>query len=194
MPDGAGSVTQFFDQFRAGDSVAAGRLWERFFPRLLALARRTLAGRPQGPADADDAVQSAFVSFWQRARSGDFGPGLGRDDLWNLLGFITVRKAMRHQRRERAAKRGGGKVVGEAALGRDASPGLDAIAGGASAAEFDLTCEELLGKLDDELRQFAVLRLLGYKNREIAEMHNCTERRIERKLALIRQQWENEGK
>lgn len=192
MSDPTGSVTLFFAQFRAGDAAAAGRLWERYFPRLQALARKSLAGRPQGPADADDAVQSAFVSFWQRTKAGDFGPGLGREDLWNLLGVITVRKAMRHQRRERAAKRGGGKVVGEAALAAGDAPGLDALAGAASPAEMDLTCEEMLGKLDDELRAFAVLRLLGYKNREIAEMHGCTERKVERKLALIRQEWESE--
>lgn len=190
MSDSTGSVTQFFDQFRAGDALAAQRLWERFFPRLHALARHTLAGRRGGATDADDAVQSAFVSFWNRAREGGFASGLGRDDLWNLLGVITVRKARRHQRRELAAKRGGGKVVGEGDLqGDDGAPGLDAVAA-APAAEVDLCAEELLQQLDDDLRPFAVLRLLGYKNREIAELHDCTERKVERKLALVRLAWE----
>jgi DNA-directed RNA polymerase specialized sigma24 family protein len=81
-------------------------------------------------------------------------------------------------------------VLDEAALaGPDERAGLDALAG-TPAADFDLHCEELLGQLDDELRTFAVLRLLGHKNREIAEQLGCTERRVERKLARIRQCWE----
>jgi len=189
-----GSVSQLFEQLRAGDAAATQELWDRLLPRLLGLARKTLAGRPQQIADADDAVQSAFASFYQRARRGDFPGPLGRDDLWNLLGLFTVRKARRQARREGAQKRGGGKVVGEAALARaDGTPlRLDEIAGTLPAAEFDLSCEELLLQLDAELRVFAVLRLLGYRNREIADALRCTERKVERKLALIRLVWERQ--
>ena len=89
-------------------------------------------------------------------------------------------------------KRGGGRVVGEAALTRpDGSPlPLDEAAPALPDAEFDLHCEELLARLEPELREFAVLRLLGYRNREIAQMHGCTERKVERKLNLIRLRWE----
>ncbi len=188
----SGSVTQFFGQLRNGDPAAAGALWERFFPRLVALARRTLAGRPQRVADADDAAQSAFASFCLRVRAGEFAIG-DRDDLWNLLGVITVNKARMQARREAAAKRGGGRVVGEEALTRpDGSPLPLEEAAVMPPADFDGHCEELLNRLEPELREFAVLRLLGYRNREIAEMHNCTERKVERKLNLIRLRWESE--
>jgi DNA-directed RNA polymerase specialized sigma24 family protein len=185
-----GSVSQFFDAMRAGDSAAAHKLWERFFPRLHALARKALAGRPQRATDAEDAVQSAFASFFRRAREGAFGAGLDRGDLWSLLGVIAVRKARRQARREAAAKRGGGRVLDEAALaGPDDLAALDALAA-RPAADFDLHCEELLGQLhDDELRTVALLRLLGHKNREIAELLECTERKVERKLNLIRLSW-----
>ncbi len=191
--DPSGSVTLFFSQLRAGNPAAADALWQRFFPRLVALARKTLAGRPQRVADADDAAQSAFASFCDRVRGGEIHIN-DRSDLWNLLGVITVRKARRQVRREQAAKRGGGVVVGEETLTRpDGSPlPLDEAAATASAAEFDVHCEELLNLLDPELRQFAVLRLLGYRNREIAQMHGCTERKVERKLNLIRLRWETE--
>jgi len=163
-------------------------------PRLLGLARKTLSGRPQQVADADDAVQSAFVSFYQRVEQHRVTGSLDRDDLWNLLGLITVRKARKQARREGAQKRGGGKVVGEAALfWPDGSPlRLDDIAGDMPARDFDLHCEELLLTLDDDLRVFAVLRMLGYRNREIADALTCTERKVERKLALIRLTWEKE--
>lgn len=191
--DPGGSVTQFFGQLKAGDPAAAEALWGRFFPRLVALARKTLAGRPQRVADADDAAQSAFASFCVRVRAGEFSI-TDRSDLWNLLGLITARKARRQVRRESAVKRGGGRVVGEGALARpDGSPlPLDEVAAALPEAEFDLHCAELLDRLDAELREFAVLRLLGYRNREIAELHGCTERKVERKLNLIRLRWEAE--
>ena len=190
----SGSVTGLFERLREGDAAAARGLWEHFLPRLLGLARKTLAGRPQQVADADDAVQSAFASFWQRVEQRQFPGQLDRDDLWNLLGLITVRKARKLARREGAQKRGGGKVLGEAALTRpDGSPlRLDEIAGAMPAGDFDLHCEELLLLLDDDLRAFAVLRMLGYRNREIADALDCTERKVERKLALIRLIWEKE--
>src|SRR6476659_2727254 len=68
--DPAGSVTHFFGRLRTGDPAAAEALWERFFPRLVALARKTLVGRPQRAADADDAAQSAFASFCLRVKAG----------------------------------------------------------------------------------------------------------------------------
>ncbi len=192
--EAAASVTQLFEKFRGGDGTAARQLWEHYLPRLLGLARKTLAGRPQQMADADDAVQSAFTSFWQRVERGDFPGRLDRDDLWNLLGLFTVRKALRHARRERAQRRGGGKVLDEAALIRaDGTPlRLDELAGHPPAGEFDLHCEEMLLLLDEELRVFAVLRLLGHRNREIAALLACTERKVERKLALIRLVWERQ--
>jgi RNA polymerase sigma factor (sigma-70 family) len=188
----SGSVTHFFNQLQRGDPTAAEALWERFFPRLVALARKTLAGRPQRVADADDAAQSAFASFCLRVRAGEYDVR-DRTDLWNLLGVITANKARMQARREAAAKRGGGRVVEEAALTRpDGSPLPLDEAAAASAADFDQHCEELLSRLEPELREFAVLRLLGYRNREIAQMHGCTERKVERKLNLIRLRWEAE--
>lgn len=188
-----GSISQAFQALQAGDDAAVGRLWERYFPRLLGLARKALTGRPQRVADAEDAVQSAFASFIRRAQQGMFGTGLDRDDLWSLLGVIAVRKARRQARREAAAKRGGGRVLDEAALaGPDDRAGLDALAD-APAADFDLHCEEMLGQLDDELRTVALLRLLGHKNREIADQLGWTERRVERKLARIRLCWEQDA-
>src|SRR5687767_11816027 len=100
-PDSLGSVTRFIDGFRSGDPRAAEAVWTRFFPRLVGLARKTLAGRPQGAADADDAAQSAFASFCVRVQAGEFQLA-DRNDLWNLLGVITARKARKQARRESA--------------------------------------------------------------------------------------------
>jgi DNA-directed RNA polymerase specialized sigma24 family protein len=187
----SGSVTRFFDQLREGDPGAAEELWARFFPRLVALARQALAGRPQRAADADDVAQSAFASFCLRVKAGEFRIQ-DRGELWNLLGVITANKARKQVRHESAQKRGGGRVIGEGALaGRDGSPlPLDEIARALPAADFDLHCEELLDSLGPELRPFALLRLLGFTNSEIAARFECAERTVERKLTLVRLKWE----
>lgn len=191
-PDAAGSVTQLLGQFRDGDQAAAERLWTHFFPRLLALAHKSLAGWPQAVTDADDAVQSAFVAFWRQAERGELPDDLHRDRLWSLLACITVRKAQKNVKRERAQKRGGGKIVTEAALQGAGSEGgfrLEEILGDVPAQEFDLRCEEMLLELGDELRQFAVLRLMGHTTAEIAKQLNCTQRKVQRKLNLIELRW-----
>jgi RNA polymerase sigma factor (sigma-70 family) len=190
LPD-EGSVTLFFNQLRTGSPDAAEELWERFFPRLVALARQVLDGRPKRMADADDAAQSAFASFCLRVRAGEFRIQ-DRSELWNLLAVITARKARKQARREAAEKRGGGRTINEHSLAHpDGSPlPLDEVATAPANADFDLHCAELLDQLQPDLREFAVLRLLGHRNREIAELLGCTERKVERKLNPIRVTWE----
>lgn len=189
-----GSVTHFLGQLQAGDQRAAEKLWDRYCPRLLALARRTLSGQAGPLADADDAVQSAFVSFFRRAEQGGLDQQLHRDSLWNLLCTITVRKARRQLRRQRAIKRGGGLVRAETDLaGKDGNAfRLDEALADVATADFDLACVELLEALDEDLRPYAVLRLMGYKDRETAELLDCTQRKVERKLQLVRLAWQGQ--
>jgi RNA polymerase sigma factor (sigma-70 family) len=193
--DSEGSVTLFFSKLRSGDHEAADELWKRFFPRLRGLARRTLGDCRIGMTDEEDAVQSAFVSFWQRAQRGDFSGDLHRDNLWNLLAEITVRRVKKHLVRERTKKRGAGKVVRESSLSDPTgeSPAtLDALFANVDGRDFDLCGEELLLQLDEPLRKLALMRLMGYANREIALALDCTERTVERKLQLIRLSWKSQ--
>lgn len=182
--DPSGSITILYQQWRLGNSESLNQLMSRFWPRLLALANSTLRGRVQRMADAEDALQSAMISFWERVEGGGFDNAMDRDDLWNVLGLITVRKAIKLQERERAQKRGGGKVVSGMPLEQEPQPHSD--------DGVDLVCAELLEMLGPELQPFALLRLTGYKNREIAEQFGCTERKVERKLQLVRAVWEQE--
>lgn len=182
--DPSGSITVLYQQWRQGNAESISKLMARFRPRLLALANSTLRGRVQRMADAEDALQSAMLSFWERVDGGGFDGEMDRDDLWNVLGLITVRKAIKLQEREGAQKRGGGRVVTGIPL--ENSPQKDSDDG------VDLVCAELLEMLDPQLQVFALFRLTGYKNREIAEQLGCTERKVERKLQLIRAVWEQE--
>jgi RNA polymerase sigma-70 factor (ECF subfamily) len=179
-----GSVSLLYEEVRNGDERAVSELWKRFLPRLLGLARKALKGRELRHADSDDVVQSAFMSFWKGASGGQFDQPANRESLWNLLGVITVRKARKLIEREQTAKRGGGRRAGNDA-NRPEPAGPDTVA-------FDAFCSELFELLDDELQGFAALRMMGHTNREVAELLRCSERKVERKLQLIRAVWEDE--
>ena len=185
-----GSVTLFLHELQAGGEAALKPLCNRYFPRLVDLAKRSLARLPAGSGDAEDAAQSALISFWQGINAGRFSEGLDRNGLWKLLTVITKRKTYRQLERGIALKRGGGKVRNFSdGPGDDSGAGFEELAAVLPTQELDLVCQEMIELLPDDVRPFAVLRLLGYRNREIAEQMNCMERTVERKLHLIRVAW-----
>jgi RNA polymerase sigma factor (sigma-70 family) len=187
---GAGSVLQLVGLIRDGDTAAAATFWERFVPRLLGVARRTLAQHPCLNGLADDVVQSVFGSFFRRMQARQFTFD-GRDDVWNLLAVMTVRKARKTIRREIAVKRGGGQVVNTPHASEPASS-FEPVDPSQLGPEFDLIAEEMLNGLSEEHRTVAVLRLMGHTNAEIAQHLDWTIRKVERKLQLIRLTWERE--
>ena len=193
-----GSVTRWIGDLVAGDTAgsAAQKLWERYFDRLVHLARDRLRAGPRGPADAEDAALDTFDSFCRGAAAGRFPRLDDRDDLWALLVTITARKASAQLRHERRQKRGGGRIRGEQGLGQ-AGPdagGLDELVGCEPTPELAAMMAEqylhLLGRLDDEtLRRIAAWKLEGYSNEEIAARLGCGRRTVERKLGVIRSMW-----
>src|SRR5262245_47242133 len=105
----SGPVTHWIGRLKAGEHAAAQALWERYFQRLVGLARKILQGQPRRAADEEDVALSAFASFCRGAEGGRF-PQLGdRDDLWQILVVLTARKAYRQMTYESAQKRGGGQ-------------------------------------------------------------------------------------
>src|SRR5271156_301531 len=135
--DEGASITEWLGNLREGDQAAAQPLWERYFSKLVTVARTKLRRMRRTTADEDeeDAALSAFNSFCDGAARGKFPQLADRDDLWRLLVVITARKAMAQAHREGRKKRGGGRVVDEAVLfghglGDEGSlAGLERIAG-----------------------------------------------------------------
>lgn len=199
------SVSLWIDELKHGESEAARRLWDRYFHRLVGLARTKLVDATRRAADEEDVALSAFDSFFRGVERGRFEALQDRDDLWRLLAAITARKAA-HQRRDLAAqKRGGGRVAGESALdggdGRfdDASQhpagGFDRLAGDVPTPEFvALVAEQIRRRLErlpeEMLRTIALAKLEGYGNQEIADRLGVAPRTVERKLQWIREIWE----
>jgi DNA-directed RNA polymerase specialized sigma24 family protein len=194
-----GSVTRWIGDLRTGDPGAADQLWHRYFDGLVRLARRKLeAVRRVAPVeDEEDAALSAFQSLCAGAAEGRFERLKDRDDLWRLLVVITVRKVFDQIKRQRQLKRGGGRVVSEAALAGvdpDSPGGFEQCIAREPTPEFAaILAEEVQKRIDsledENLRQVALWRLEGYSNNDIAQRLGCVGRSVERKLELIRKAW-----
>ena len=200
-PTETGSVTRLIDRLRSGSpesgDEAARRLWERYLPRLLTLARRHLDRRIRVLQDEEDVAQSMGRSFFRRLRRGDFDLA-DRDALWALLVTITLNKARgaadRHFAEKRDVRRARPLPPSEEGRSGAALEPLAAEAADPTPAEAAALNEALEHRLRDlpeeDLRRVAVMKLEGYANREVAAELGCSLRGVERKLAIIRRRWE----
>jgi DNA-directed RNA polymerase specialized sigma24 family protein len=199
--DNEHSVTYFIANLKEGkqESVAQQEIWNRYFARLVALARAKLGNAPRGMVDEEDVALSALNSFFNDVAKGKFPKLTDRVSLWPLLATITARKALNQRRRAFAKKIGAGKVRGESAfMNGDLGDlkGIDNTIEGEVTAEFAdeliLASNELIESLKDpQLRIIAIRKLHGYTTTEIARELNCVKRTVERKIELIRDLWRN---
>jgi DNA-directed RNA polymerase specialized sigma24 family protein len=190
-----GSVTRLIGMLKDGQREAAQRLWEIYFGRLVHLARSRLRCASVRVTDEEDVALSAFDSFYRRAENGRFPRLHDRDDLWQLLFVLTVRKAINLVHYQGRKSRGGGRVQSLADLG---DLGADEILGAEPspelAAQMTEECQRLLERLGDvTLRSVALWKMEGYTNGEIAARLGCVEQTVERKLRAIRSAWSDEG-
>jgi RNA polymerase sigma factor (sigma-70 family) len=184
-----GSVSAWITQLKQGDAEAAQRLWERYYRRLVGLARKKLQDSPRRASDEEDAVQSAFASFCTRAQQGKFPNLRDRENLWPLLAVITARKAANQRAHERRAKRGGGDRAADLPAALDGSEFAELIAREPSpedAAIFFSELERILHALDPTCGRILLWKLEERTNAEIAKQLECSERSVERKVRLIR--------
>jgi DNA-directed RNA polymerase specialized sigma24 family protein len=190
-----GSITTWVSALKAGNRAAVQPLWEAYFRRLVALARARLHATPRGVADEEDVAVSAFDSFCRRAEADRFPKLEDRDDLWQILFVLTVRKAVDHARREGRRGHGAGRVQSlEHLTDLDAGQVVDHEATPALAAQMTDECRLLLNLLEDDatLQSVAQWKMEGHTNAEIAERLGCVETTVERKLQRIRRRWERE--
>jgi DNA-directed RNA polymerase specialized sigma24 family protein len=193
------TVTLWMRQLMAGEvDGSVQRLWERYYVRLVKLARVKLGNCPRRIADEEDVALSAFESFRQGAAQARFPQLNDRDDLWRLLVTITARKAYKLRLRLSRKKRGGNAVLDEAALkeaGYDSvNAGLDQFLSNEPSPEFAAQAAEEYQRLitllpRPELRAIAQMKMQGFTNKEIAQELDCALRSVERRLRVIRSLW-----
>jgi DNA-directed RNA polymerase specialized sigma24 family protein len=192
--DTGNSVTQWIAALKEGDQAAAQVLWEAYFRRLVGLAYARLRNAPRRIADEEDVALSAFDSFCRGAQAGRFPRLDDRNDLWQILVLITVRKAIDLRNYEGRPSRGKGRVQSVTELTQER---IDAIGGNEPTPELAAQLAEEYQRLmeqlgDSTLQSVATWKLEGYTDDEIAARLGCVTRTVERKLARIRRMWARE--
>jgi len=196
------SVTEWLQQLKQGESLAAERLWQRYLGQLVRLAHKRLGDAPRRAVDEHDVVIAAFADFCKGVEARRFTRLDDRDDLWQVLVVLTQRRAIDQRRREGARRPVDAALLGESALqgGEEAGsrpPGLAQIIDSEPTPEFAALAAEEFERLldvlqDDTLRRIALDKMEGYTNQEIAKHLGTSLRGVERKLQLIRRTWEKE--
>jgi RNA polymerase sigma factor (sigma-70 family) len=177
-------ITVWINRLKEGEEAVVQELLERYFQRLVGLARARLRGRAGLAAYDEDVALSAFKSLCLGAKAGQFPRLNDRDDLWRVLAVMTVRKAIDLQRRrKREAPLGEGEL--ERLLSEEPTPEL--------AGELSDEYQRLLDRLGDaQLQTIALWKVEGFSNEEIAGRLGCAVRSVERKLHRIRALWQEE--
>lgn len=192
------SVSEWLVDLKAGSETAARHVWERYFEKLVHLARLKLGAAPRRVADEEDVALSALDSFCRHAAGGRFPQLEDRDDLWKLLFTITERKAAMQVKHERRQKRGGGRHDEQLYAGSDSGEFANHPIAREPTPDFALQLVEemrrLLEQLQDEmLTKVAIMKMEGHTNAEIAAATSVSVRTVIRKLDVIRSIWSRES-
>ena len=168
MPDNIPEEKALVDLWRQGDQNAARQIVDRYVDRLMTLARRRLSQRLASRVDPEDIVQSAFRSFFARAKEGRF-VFAEQDDLCKLLVRITLHKTLRQVAFHKAAKR---DPSAETEQGENHQASLLALLDGEPTPEAEVAfldqLEHFFSQLRPQERQILEMRMQGYTNDEIA--------------------------
>lgn len=176
----------------AGDSQAAGRIFDRYAERLIALARSRMSERLGRRIDPEDIVQSACRSFFRREWFHDPAEAApGR--LWALLAGITVKKVLKQAEAHGAKKRS----IASESTGDQCGQIADSMH---SCIDREPTPDEaaaLLDELDrvtrnltESEREIWSLQVDGLEQSAIALRLGCSTRTVRRVIDRIRSELE----
>ena len=191
MGSDVGNITSDVAALKRGDEEAIRRLWDRYFPLIVKLARKRFRAERQGDGveGPTDAAALAFhelcVEIAQQSASIN---APNREEFFRNLANRTRSRVIDILRRESAAKRGGLlNIDGEMSFEEFVS----AIQTPAQLVIGRDDCDRFLESLNDEvLRKIVQLRLEDYTIAEISERLNCCVATVNRKMERIRELWE----
>jgi len=192
------ALKQLLVSIENNDEEAIGLFWDMHFERLSAMAQQKLSRKFSRVNDGEDIALSAIHSFFVGLSKKRFQAIRGKNELWNLLVTMVMRRIAKQCRNENTQKRGGGRVRGESVFitgdNSDKKEGLAQISRSQETPDLNVefldTCEWLFDLLPDEkTRNVARLLMDGYSLDDIADELGCVRRTIERKLQQIRQIW-----
>ncbi len=180
-------------RWRDGDEQAAALLFDRYLNQLVGLARSRLSERMQRRVEPEDVVQSAYRSFFRKAKDGRYTLEKS-GDLWRLLATITVSK-LRGQVEFHTAKKRAVYTEESVAGGRSTmGVNLEAIVRDPSPDDAAAVIEELtnlMGKLEPVQRQILELALQNESVENISDQVHRSARTVRRTLQTVRNELEN---
>ena len=183
------------ERLETGDDVAAEKLWNAYFERLVHLAHGRLQAKFAKMNDAEDIALSAFHSFCRGVENKKFPELSDRDGLWRLLVSITIHKLLHVVRDQKRLKRGGQfHELKGLDSSSDSIAAVNQIVSREPSPEFAFEVAEqyqemMLSLEDEELVQLATWKMEGFSNDEIAKKVGRATRTVERKPQLIRKIW-----
>lgn len=193
MSDSIGPFSELMQRLRDRDPDAEAEVFQRYARRLVGLAASRLPDHMRAKFDAEDVVQSAFNSFFQRQAAGQFELD-GWDNLWTMLTVITVRKCGHRLEQFHTRRR---DVRREVTLGStsddDSRPGRQVADPEPTPSEvlaLEETIEQVTGGLKATDQPILLLKLQGYTNEEVADLIGRSERHVYRVLERIRHRLE----
>lgn len=187
-----GSISRLIVKLETGDDDAAFSIWEKYFGRILEIARHRLPISDPGRGDEEDIAVCVFKSLCRGAVVGNFSELQNRTDLWKLLLKITHQKVVAAIRYSTRLKRGGvlttekiDELQVASVPATDPSPELLNV--------LDETFHDLPRRLrDNTMRQIVMARLEGRSNEQVADEFQISVRSVQPKLRLVEQQWVKE--
>jgi RNA polymerase sigma factor (sigma-70 family) len=166
-------------RLRSGDGAVETAVFRRYLRRLIALAGERYDARLRDRVDVEDAVLSAFRSFFSRAGRGEFDLA-GWGELWSLLAIITLRKCSRRHRALRAARRDPLRETHQSFDRLEPRQVADPAPSPVEAAILSETVEALFRDLEPDDRPVVEHILQGYTAQETAVRLDCSERTVRR--------------
>lgn len=190
-----GSISLQLQKLRDGESDATQAIFDFYYDRLVALARKLLPANQKRMADEEDVVMSVVAAFFLDNLSGKLPRLESREDAWRVLARRTRQRASNLQRDQNRPRRGGGRVSGESAFllpNREGEcAGIQQIADQSQDLLAELNTDLLESLPNESLREIAQGVLDGQSPDEIARLHGKSRATVYRKLALIRDIWQH---
>jgi len=173
---------------REGDDGIVEEFCRQYGPALERLAQKNLQPQLRRRFDPEDAVQSAFRTFFRRAAGGQFRLP-DSESLWRLICAITLTKVRERARLELRQKRTPQREVPiDTSPTESTGPTQSPADGGPTPvemAQFSEFFEQLLVSLDEEERKVVELKLQDFTQLEVAERLGSSERTVRRILKRI---------
>lgn len=174
-----GSVSGWLYDLKEGDRSAVGKIWDRYFDRIVAFAKRKMGSVPRSVQDEEDFAIVAFAQFVEGAELGKFQRINDRADLWQIISMITLRRVLNANRRLGTRRR----EVEVEEIDQLLSASSDFLDG------MNNDFNDLIQQLPERGQSIVRQKLMGFSNQEIASKLDMSVATVEREFRKIRERW-----